>query len=167
MFRYGRIGQESLSSAHHPYHVIPYQAFQAPGFEQDLPRNEIKGTMCDHVFQCTNTLTFVIDPLVFVVPAHVNISITFQLTDQFVNYVCSCVLQFYGLLRMRIRLSRVTTGRSVSCPCEGMWFSVMDRNMPVCLKVYNLPKCEENHAINPYLSGEQRAIFSQWNLDHG
>ena len=38
------------------YCAIPYQAFDAADFEQDLPRNEIKGTMCDHVFQCTNTL---------------------------------------------------------------------------------------------------------------
>jgi len=28
--------------------VIPYQAFEAAGFEQDLSRNEIKGTMWDH-----------------------------------------------------------------------------------------------------------------------
>ena len=25
--------------------VIPYQAFEAADFEQDLPRNEIKGTL--------------------------------------------------------------------------------------------------------------------------
>jgi len=37
------------------YCVIPDQALEAASFEQDLPRNEIKGTMCDHVFQCTNT----------------------------------------------------------------------------------------------------------------
>jgi len=27
------------------YCVIPYQAFEAAGFEQDLPRNEIKSTI--------------------------------------------------------------------------------------------------------------------------
>jgi len=27
------------------YGVIPYQAFEAAGFEQDLPRNEIKGAL--------------------------------------------------------------------------------------------------------------------------
>jgi len=27
------------------YVVMPYQAFEAAGFEQDLPRSEIKGTM--------------------------------------------------------------------------------------------------------------------------
>ena len=31
--------------------VIPYQAIKAAGFEQDLPRNEIKGTMGDHVLR--------------------------------------------------------------------------------------------------------------------
>ena len=42
----------------HPpsYYAIPYQAFEAAGFEQDLLRNEIKGTMWDYVFQFTNTL---------------------------------------------------------------------------------------------------------------
>jgi len=38
---------------------MPYQAFEAAGFEQDLPRNEINGTMYDRVFQCTNTLNVV------------------------------------------------------------------------------------------------------------
>jgi len=33
------------------YCVMPYQAFEAEGFEQDLPRNEIKDTMRDCVFQ--------------------------------------------------------------------------------------------------------------------
>jgi len=32
------------------YCVIPYQAFEAADFEQDLPRNEIKGTIWGHVF---------------------------------------------------------------------------------------------------------------------
>ena len=36
--------------------VITYQAFEAAGFEPDLPRNEIKGIM-HHVFQFTNALT--------------------------------------------------------------------------------------------------------------
>ena len=43
------------------YCVIPYQAFEAAGFEQDLPINEIKGTICDHVFQCINTLNVIVD----------------------------------------------------------------------------------------------------------
>jgi len=38
------------------YCVIPYQAFEAAGFERDLPKNEMKGTMRDHFFQFTNTL---------------------------------------------------------------------------------------------------------------
>ena len=38
------------------HYVIPYQAFEAAGFEQDIPRNEIKGTMWDHFFQFNNTL---------------------------------------------------------------------------------------------------------------
>jgi len=33
-------------------------------FEQDLPRNDIKGTMCDHVFPYTNTLTVTANPAV-------------------------------------------------------------------------------------------------------
>jgi len=42
----------------HPllYCVITYQVFEAAGFEQDLPWNEIKGTLRDHVFQFTYTL---------------------------------------------------------------------------------------------------------------
>jgi len=35
---------------------MPYQVFEAAGFEQDLSRNEIKGTLLDHVFQFTYTL---------------------------------------------------------------------------------------------------------------
>jgi len=27
------------------YCIMPYQAFEAAGFEQDLPRNDIKGTL--------------------------------------------------------------------------------------------------------------------------
>jgi len=33
------------------------ETLEAAGFEQDLPRNEIKGTMCDHVLLYTNNLT--------------------------------------------------------------------------------------------------------------
>jgi len=39
------------------YCVILYQAFEAADFEQDLPRNEIKGGLRDHVFQFTYTST--------------------------------------------------------------------------------------------------------------
>jgi len=35
---------------------MPYNAFEATGFGQDLLRNEIKGRLWDHVFQYTNTL---------------------------------------------------------------------------------------------------------------
>ena len=35
-----------------------YQAFEGAGFDQGLLRNAIKGTMCTHVFQYTNTLKF-------------------------------------------------------------------------------------------------------------
>jgi len=38
-----RLGQAGIAKLHPPaYCVIPYQAFEAAGFEQDLPRNEIK-----------------------------------------------------------------------------------------------------------------------------
>jgi len=37
------------------YCVVPYQAFEA-AFEQDLPRNEIKGMMPDHVFSSLTLL---------------------------------------------------------------------------------------------------------------
>jgi len=36
------------------YCVMPHQAFEAAGFEQEQ-RNEIKGTLGDHVFQFTCT----------------------------------------------------------------------------------------------------------------
>ena len=39
--------------------VMSYQAFEAAGFEQDLPRNETKGTMWDRVLKFTNTLIWV------------------------------------------------------------------------------------------------------------
>jgi len=37
--------QEMLKLRPPSYRVIPSQAFEAAGFGQDLPRNEIKGTL--------------------------------------------------------------------------------------------------------------------------
>jgi len=46
-----------IAKLHPPsYWFISYQAFEPAGFEQDLPRNETKGTVWDHVFQFTYTL---------------------------------------------------------------------------------------------------------------
>jgi len=38
------------------YCVIPYQTIEAAGFQQDVPKNEIKDTLTDHVFQLIYTL---------------------------------------------------------------------------------------------------------------
>ena len=35
-----------------------------------------------------------------------------------------------------------------------------------CEGEYNKNGCDIKHSINPYLSREQRIIFSTWNLDH-